>query len=161
VFTGNFLESFESGYGTASYVRHSANCAEHAKQYIIMEMWSGYCSLRRQTMSFEGEAVLICPYCKSYRIIKRGVRRNKTGTKQRYSCKDCGKKFVLNPWLSELRQKLSPIILQLRERKYTLREIQEIIEVTTGIKISYNTINNWIIGVKNKILEDERSEADE
>jgi transposase-like protein len=38
----------------------------------------------------------VCKYCGSPNLIKRGIRKNKSGNVQRYSCKDCGKRFVIN-----------------------------------------------------------------
>ncbi len=38
-----------------------------------------------------------CIYCKSKNIIKRGIRKSKKGDLQRYYCKDCKKRFILNP----------------------------------------------------------------
>lgn len=36
-----------------------------------------------------------CVYCKSVNVVKNGSRKTKTDIKQRYRCKDCGRKFVL------------------------------------------------------------------
>ncbi len=39
----------------------------------------------------------LCPKCKSDKILKFGMRANKSGTKQRYGCSACGFHFVLDP----------------------------------------------------------------
>ena len=38
-----------------------------------------------------------CPLCNSKNLIKRGIRKTELEEKQRYSCKDCKKRFVLSP----------------------------------------------------------------
>src|SRR3989344_2544271 len=36
----------------------------------------------------------VCPHCQSDKLIKRGKRKNSQIQKQRYSCKECGKRFI-------------------------------------------------------------------
>lgn len=38
-----------------------------------------------------------CTYCKSSSIVKNGSRNTKTGIRQRYLCRDCKKRFVVDP----------------------------------------------------------------
>src|SRR5208283_4118147 len=38
----------------------------------------------------------VCIFCKSEKIIKWGVRHNKYGDIQKFSCKSCGKFFTVN-----------------------------------------------------------------
>ena len=35
-----------------------------------------------------------CPNCGSENVVKKGKTKTKTGTKQRWKCKDCGKYFT-------------------------------------------------------------------
>ena len=40
---------------------------------------------------------MMCPWCKANNVIKKGVRKTKYFSHQRYFCKDCGKYFSNNP----------------------------------------------------------------
>lgn len=38
----------------------------------------------------------LCKYCDSGRIVKKGIRKNKSGNLQIYKCKDCKRRFTMN-----------------------------------------------------------------
>ncbi|MCP8307116.1 MAG: IS1 family transposase [archaeon] len=44
-----------------------------------------------------------CIYCGSTAVVRRGLRKNQRGKTQRFWCKDCGKRFVLNDGFSKMR----------------------------------------------------------
>src|SRR2546426_9481093 len=44
-----------------------------------------------------------CPSCNSENIVKHGIRHNKAGAIQRWSCKECGKWFVINLGFERMR----------------------------------------------------------
>ena len=37
-----------------------------------------------------------CPDCENLDVVKSGIRRNKSGKKQRYTCNKCGTRFVVD-----------------------------------------------------------------
>ena len=39
-----------------------------------------------------------CPFCMSEELIRKGIRKTIAGNKQRFLCKSCNKKFVLDPF---------------------------------------------------------------
>jgi transposase-like protein len=99
-----------------------------------------------------------CLYCYSKNLVKDGVRHTKAGIDvQRFSCKDCGKRFVQN--LGFERIKATPQFvtsaLQLYFSGESLRNTQKFLALQ-GVKVSPQTIHNWIskyVGLMEKYLD--------
>jgi transposase-like protein len=90
--------------------------------------------------------ITTCPYCQSSSIIKHGIRHLKNGgTIQRYTCKNCVKRFVRN--LGFQRLKATPQIvtsaLQLYFTGESLRNTQKFLRLQ-GVEVSHQTVYNWI-----------------
>jgi putative transposase len=94
----------------------------------------------------EMEEKAFCKYCGSYNLERHGIRYNKTGEKQRYRCKDCGKRFVVNDGFSKM--KYTPEIitqaLDLYFKGLSLRKVQDHFEQFFSLKIHHTTILKWI-----------------
>jgi transposase-like protein len=95
----------------------------------------------------EYKRLSVCPYCKSEKIIKKGTRTTeKRGKIQRYFCKDCKKKFVLNDGFYRMRfvDKMITSVLDLYYRGMSLRKIKEHLQVYYEYFCSHMTILRWI-----------------
>jgi len=99
----------------------------------------------------------ICPYCQSEEIAKRGVRHNSYGDIQRFSCKVCGKWFVIN--LGFEKMKASPQVITSAMQLYfsgaSLRNTAKFLRLQ-GVKVSHVAVYKWIkkyIGLMEKYLE--------
>ncbi|MBU1028202.1 MAG: DDE-type integrase/transposase/recombinase [Nanoarchaeota archaeon] len=88
----------------------------------------------------------LCPECQSENIFKRGIRKNKNGTKQIYCCKDCKKRFVLSP-IKNIKgnEKLVCLAMDCYYRGLSFRDIREQFKNFYGLKISHETIRNWVL----------------
>jgi len=88
----------------------------------------------------------LCPSCKSENLIKSGIRKTKIGTKQRYECKDCHKRFVLSP-IKNIKgnTKLVCLAMDCYYRGLSYRDISYQFQQFYGLKISYVTIREWIL----------------
>lgn len=86
-----------------------------------------------------------CPQCHSNQIVKHGIRHNKNYDLQRYSCRDCNKRFSFN--LGFERMKVNPKIITSSIQLYftgeSLRNVQKFIRLQ-GVNISHQTVFNWI-----------------
>ncbi len=98
-----------------------------------------------------------CKFCNSSKIIKKGLRKNKTYSLQIYQCQSCNKKFSIN--LGFERMKASPHIITSAMQLYftgeSLRNVQKFIELQ-GVKITHKTVWNWIrryVGLMESYLE--------
>lgn len=90
-------------------------------------------------------SISVCPHCHSEKIIKRGIRKNKFVNKQRFSCKDCGKKFVLDvAKRTKGDAKIITLCLDLFFKGISCRKIQDHLNQFYGFEISHATINRWI-----------------
>jgi transposase-like protein len=99
----------------------------------------------------------ICLYCGAPTIARDGLRHNKNGAIQRFTCKACGKRFVRN--LGFERLKATPQIvtgaLQLYFTGESLRNVQKFLRLQ-GVNVSHQTVYNWIkryVALMEKYLE--------
>ena len=86
-----------------------------------------------------------CPKCKSDNIVKHGIRKNKSGNLQRYSCKDCNKWFVFNIGFENMKTNPKAITsaMQLYFTGESLRNVQQFLRLQ-GVSVSHQTVYNWI-----------------
>ena len=105
-------------------------------------------TLRKEVSSnivIEPLNVQICPYCQSEEIVKRGVRHNSYGDIQRFSCKVCGKWFVIN--LGFEKMKASPQVITSAMQLYfsgaSLRNTAKFLRLQ-GVKVSHVAVYKWI-----------------
>jgi putative transposase len=86
-----------------------------------------------------------CPICASDRIVKHGIRHNRSGDIQRYTCESCGRWFVVN--LGFERMKASPQIttssMQLYFTGESLRNVQKFLRLQ-GVNVSHVAVYKWI-----------------
>lgn len=86
-----------------------------------------------------------CIYCNSVNIIKKGIRKNKNGEKQRFLCKDCGKKFITDS-IQKIKgnEKIVALIMDLYFRGFSLRDIKHHLKQFYNIDLTHVTIYRWI-----------------
>jgi transposase-like protein len=86
----------------------------------------------------------ICPKCKSENISKDGTRKNKSGTKQRYKCHNCFALFVLDP-LKGIKgnARMVCLAMDMYYKGNSLRDIQNTIYTSFGLKLHHETIRRW------------------
>jgi transposase-like protein len=88
----------------------------------------------------------ICPYCSSEKLIKSGIRKTQLEIKQRYECQDCKKRFVLSP-IPKIKgnEKLVCLAMDCYYRGLSYRDISAQFKNFYGLKISHETIRNWVL----------------
>jgi transposase-like protein len=86
-----------------------------------------------------------CIHCGSSNIIKKGIRKNKTGNLQRFYCQDCHKIFTFNIGFERMKHNPQAITsaMQLYFSGESLRNTAESLQLL-GVEVSYRTILNWI-----------------
>lgn len=86
-----------------------------------------------------------CKFCNSENIIQRGIRKNKNQEIQRYSCKDCNKKFSINLGFEGMHA--SPQVITSAMQLYftgeSYRNIEKFLN-QQGTKFSHVAIYEWI-----------------
>lgn len=86
-----------------------------------------------------------CLVCGSKSIVKHGLLHNKSGDLQRYSCRECGKRFTLNLGFERMRAtpKVITTAMQLYFTGESLRNVQKFLRLQ-GVQVSHVSILNWI-----------------
>lgn len=86
-----------------------------------------------------------CPQCRSLNLVKHGIRHNKYGDIQRYSCKECHKRFTLNIGFEKMHTTPQIIAeaMQLYFSGESFRNIMNFLRVQS-VNISHVAIYNWI-----------------
>ena len=91
---------------------------------------------------------VICPNCKSKKIIKRGKRKTENrGLIQRYGCQECNKRFVIDDGFFKMKnapQKVT-LCLDLFYRGVSTRKVQEHLQAFYPHNSSHKTIYKWIV----------------
>jgi transposase-like protein len=90
---------------------------------------------------------VVCDKCQSADVISKGVRHNKSGDLQRYSCRACGRRFVGRDGFLKRRADPNNIArsLELYYRGMSVRDVQEYLEQVERLKVSHMTVYRWIV----------------
>lgn len=93
----------------------------------------------------EVQTELICR-CGSLSVIKDGIRKNKSGTIQRFKCRDCKKEWSDNLGFAnnKVNSKIITMAIDLYFKGVSLRKIKEHIAMFCGVKVSHVAILGWI-----------------
>lgn len=95
-----------------------------------------------------------CSKCQSQNLIKRGFRRTENrGKIQRYTCKDCGLRFVLDDGFYRMRnnpQKIT-LCLDLFYKGVSTRQVQQHLQAFYPHNSSWVSIYKWVIKYSKQI----------
>ncbi len=88
---------------------------------------------------------LICK-CGSSEIVKRGLRKNQAGQVQRFYCKACGHKFVVNEGFLKMKNdgKIVCLALDLYFKGNSFRKIADTLEQFYNVNVEHSTIIRWL-----------------
>ena len=100
---------------------------------------------RENAIIIEPVNISRCIRCASEDIVKHGIRHNKSGDIQRFSCKNCHKRFTVNLGFEKMHATPQAITstMQLYFTGESLRSVQKFIRLQ-GVEVSHQTIYNWI-----------------
>ncbi len=89
---------------------------------------------------------MVCPYCGSPEVISRGKRKNKVGDVQRFGCKVCGQRFVVNEGFVKMKHegRIVSLALDLYFKKNSLRQIADSLWQAFKVKVWPSTIIRWV-----------------
>ena len=87
-----------------------------------------------------------CPKCKRSKVVKRGKRYNKTGTKQLYFCENCNLTFVKKDGFERMRhnKKIIARAIHLYNDGLSLFQVQNYLWQHEGVKVTRKTISYWV-----------------
>jgi transposase-like protein len=88
----------------------------------------------------------ICPYCTCQEVFKRGTRKTSSGIKQLFCCKECKKRFVLEP-VKQIKgnAKLVCLAMDCYYKGLSYRDISDQFKQFYNLSLSHETIRNWVL----------------
>ena len=119
-----------------------ADC-KHIK--VILEL------VRKNVFGHEGFRIMersklrLCKFCDSGNVIKKGFKKNKSGSLQKFKCNDCKREFATN-FGFEKKQYDDRIITGALQMYYTGMSVRDIADhyEMMGTDVTFKTIYNWI-----------------
>jgi len=95
----------------------------------------------------------ICSNCNSTNLIKRGIRKTKLKQVQRYGCKDCNKRFTLEPIKHiKVNYKFVTLAMDCYYKGLSYRDIADQFKQFYNIDLHHETIRRWILKFS-KVME--------
>lgn len=86
-----------------------------------------------------------CPNCNGKKLLKQGMRKNKSGAKQKYRCSDCKAYFVLDATKGiKGNAKMVCLVLDMYYKGNSLRDIQDTLYRNFGLRLHHETVRRWI-----------------
>jgi putative transposase len=145
----------QSGHGLYVVVKRKGvwdcSCPDHVYREVkCKHIWAVEFSLKlrahvRENVVIQPLSPNICPYCASGKLVRHGLRHNRYGDLQRFSCRDCGKRFSFNLGFDGM--KASPQIITSAMQLYftgeSLRNVQKFLRLQ-GVEVHHTTVYRWI-----------------
>jgi len=152
-------------YQVTHFDSYSCNCKDfelrcrgqglyckHIKAIILFEKLKNAYEVEESPVRKEIELIIdkpqeeVCPFCNSENLVKSGVRKTQIGDKQRYECRDCKKRFVLEP-IKYLKgnAKLICLAMDCYYRGLSYRDISHQFQQFYNLKVSHVTIREWVL----------------
>ena len=127
------------------------SCPDHIyRDAKCKHIWAVEFSLKlrnhvRENVVIEPLSPNVCPYCASGKLVRHGLRHNKYGDLQRFTCRDCGKRFSFNLGFDGM--KASPQVITSAMQLYftgeSLRNVQKFLRLQ-GVEVHHTTVYRWI-----------------
>lgn len=125
---------------------------KHIKAIILFNKVKSACEIEESNLKTEISTIIeapkhdCCPFCESKNLIKRGVRKTAFEEKQRYSCKDCMKRFVLSP-IKNIKGNAQLVCLAMDcyYKGLSYRDIADQFRQFYGLELHHETIRRWVL----------------
>lgn len=132
----------------------TCNCADHKFRHVCCKhIHAVEISLHMRNEAREQNKITIapittqeCSFCHSQSITKNGIRHNKRGDIQRFSCSDCKRTFSVNLGFERMKSSPEAITqaLQLYFTGESLRNVQKFLKLQ-GVEVSHKTVYLWVV----------------
>ena len=125
---------------------------KHIKAILIFEKLKNAYEIKATPIKQEIELIIdkplndCCPYCSCEEMFKRGTRKTEIGIKQLYCCKECKKRFVLEP-IKNIKgnSKLICLAMDCYYKGLSYRDISDQFKQFYDLSISHVAIRNWVL----------------
>ena len=91
--------------------------------------------------------MLKCELCWSDKVVKKGMRHNASGSKQKFFCHDCKKWYVHDDGFKRMRIKPEHIVRALHEYGdgASLKKVREHLKQHDNVQVTLWAIRKWIV----------------
>lgn len=88
----------------------------------------------------------VCLSCASNNIVKDGLRKNKSGAIQRYTCKSCDYRFTVNYGFQKMKNspKIITLVIDLYMKGCSYRKIVDHLQQFYEVKVNASSVLRWI-----------------
>ena len=129
----------------------SCECADYnfrgvkCKHIFAVEISYAIRETVRQEVVIQQITSKSCPQCKSVNLVKHGIRHNKYGDIQRFSCKDCHKRFTINGGFEKMHATPQIITeaMQLYFSGESFRNVKNFLRLQS-VNISHVAVYKWV-----------------
>lgn len=105
--------------------------------------------------------MVICEYCNSRKVVKKGFRHNESGKKQKYYCLACKKWFVENDGFKRMRHNPKVIVRAIHQYAdgFSLGKVKNHLNQHDETDVSRWTVRNWIVKYEHLLKKKPRNLA--
>jgi len=130
------------------FVLTSVTCKHiHAvEQFRLNERSTSLSVLEGENLCKIEEPVLVCKFCGSENIVKRGFRITEKGRVQRFFCNDCKRKFVVDEGFEKMKStpQIITVALDLYFKGISMRSIVDHLKQFYNVEVSHVAVYKWI-----------------
>ncbi len=89
----------------------------------------------------------VCELCGSNKAVKKGLRHNASGSKQKFFCHSCGKWYVHDDGFKRMRTKPEHIVRALHEYGdgASFKKVREHLKQHDNVKVTRWAIRKWVV----------------
>lgn len=105
--------------------------------------------------------MVVCEYCGSKNIVKKGFRHNGSGKKQKYFCHACRRWFVEDDGFKRMRHNPKVIVRAVHEYAdgFSLGKVKNHLSQHDETDVSRWTVRNWVVKFENHLKKNSRNSA--
>lgn len=105
--------------------------------------------------------MMICEYCDSKEVVKKGFRHNASGKKQKYFCRNCERWFVENDGFKRMRTDPKVIARAIHQYAdgFSLGKVKNHLHQHDDTDISRWAIRKWVVKYEHLLKKNLRNSA--
>lgn len=105
--------------------------------------------------------MVLCDYCGSNKVVRKGFRKNAAVVKQKYFCHACERWFVVDDGFKKMRLKPAHIVRALHEYAdgASLKSVREHLRQHDAVEVTKWAIRQWVVKYSSLLKKTKRDSA--
>jgi len=143
---GSNLGGRQDGYWSCTCLDWRVNRLTCKHRYLILHSKKRIPQEESEHRILHTSDDVTCLKCSSEKIVKDGIRRNKKGDSQKYLCRECKYRFVINIGFENCKKnpKLICACIDLYCKGMSLRKVADHVKQFYGVGISNVSVLRWV-----------------